>query len=278
MTSLSKIIGVKPCTQCSLEKPFAEFKLKRNGKYHSWCHGCRRDYSRNLAKTPEQQVKRKAWRDTHKSEITLRNKTLWANNKARYEPARQRWAAENRDAMLAYQHERGRTFREWVDSMKAGKPCVDCLGQFPPYVMEYDHVRGEKRHNIGKMANHKRERVLEEIAKCELVCCACHRIRSHNRRGYSKTPKFVKFRAWMDSLKKNPCTDCGITLHPVAMDFDHVRGEKIEGISSMYGWDQCKVLDELTKCELVCANCHRERTVSALKRGSSSALSMAACS
>ena len=257
---------MKLCTLCTQTKPFTEFKLKKDGKYHSWCQRCRRDYSRNLARTPEQQVKRKAWRDANKDGIALRNKTLWATNKTRYEPARQRWAAENRTSVLSYLHERGRDFREWVDSMKAGKPCLDCLGTFPPYVMEYDHVQGEKRHNIGKMANHKRERVLEEIAKCELVCCACHRIRSHNRRGHPKTRHLVKFRAWLDSLKANPCTDCKRTLHPVAMDFDHVAGEKITEISST----KCRafILDELAKCELVCANCHRERTVAALRQPS----------
>lgn len=253
---------MKSCSQCTQAKPFTEFKIKKDGKYHSWCHGCRREYSRNLAKTPDQQAKRAAWYEANKGKVSAQSKARWATNKPLYEPARQLWAAENRDSMLQYLREKGRAFREWVDSLKAGKPCMDCSGTFPPYVMEYDHVRGEKRHSIGNMANHKRERVLEEIAKCELVCCACHRVRSHNRRGHPKTPRILAFRVWLDSLKTKPCTDCGQVLHPMAMDFDHVQGVKEYGISNIYTWGRDKVLSEISKCELVCANCHRERTVS----------------
>ncbi len=46
------------------------------------------------------------------------------------------------------------------------------------------------------------------------------------------------------------------------MDFDHVRGEKLFGIvearGSAIAWQT--VLNEIAKCDLVCANCHRMRT------------------
>lgn len=59
-------------------------------------------------------------------------------------------------------------------------------------------------------------------------------------------------------LKDNPCMDCGNKFHPCAMDFDHVKGEKIFSLNTMYS--EIKVLEEVAKCELVCANCHRVRT------------------
>ncbi len=57
-----------------------------------------------------------------------------------------------------------------------------------------------------------------------------------------------------------PCTDCGIYYPSCVMDFDHVRGEKTMDVSRMvaYGWDT--VMQEIDKCDLVCANCHRIRT------------------
>jgi len=69
---------------------------------------------------------------------------------------------------------------------------------------------------------------------------------------------------WLRPMKKNPCTDCGKTLAPEAMDFDHVEGTKTKGIADMWSWARDKVLAELAKCVLVCANCHRERTVARL--------------
>lgn len=57
------------------------------------------------------------------------------------------------------------------------------------------------------------------------------------------------------------CRDCHRGFPPEAMDFDHVRGTKVAGITQMWSWGRARVLAEIAKCELICANCHRERTV-----------------
>lgn len=62
-------------------------------------------------------------------------------------------------------------------------------------------------------------------------------------------------------LKSAPCTDCGGTFDPVCMDFDHRPGEeKIDCVSSLAWMGLDAVLAEISKCDLVCANCHRLRT------------------
>lgn len=64
-------------------------------------------------------------------------------------------------------------------------------------------------------------------------------------------------------LKENtPCTDCGKFYRAWVMEFDHVRGVKYDCISSMLARSMSmqKILDEIVKCDLCCANCHRERT------------------
>jgi hypothetical protein len=107
------------------------------------------------------------------------------------------------------------------------------------------------------------------LRKCELVCCACHRIRTQSRNTHGEhtgphqkwsSTRLADARAWIDSLKANPCMDCGEMLAPVAMDFDHVRGTKITEISDMWSWGRDKILAELKKCDLVCCHCHRKRT------------------
>lgn len=68
---------------------------------------------------------------------------------------------------------------------------------------------------------------------------------------------------WLHSLKNNPCMDCGGTFPPCAMDFDHREAEsKEQGICQMVrgGWSRERILAEIAKCDLVCANCHRIRT------------------
>ena len=50
-------------------------------------------------------------------------------------------------------------------------------------VMDFDHVRGEKVANVSSIWSRKSwEAVLEEVAKCEVVCANCHRLRTWSRR------------------------------------------------------------------------------------------------
>jgi hypothetical protein len=54
--------------------------------------------------------------------------------------------------------------------------------------MDFDHVRGEKVAEITKIINHISSRkdlllLKEEIAKCEVVCSNCHRLRTISRLG-----------------------------------------------------------------------------------------------
>lgn len=69
-----------------------------------------------------------------------------------------------------------------------------------------------------------------------------------------------KTRERIQQYKRKPCIDCGIEYPPYVMDFDHVRGEKLGTISQMIGVPKDKLEAEINKCEVVCANCHRERT------------------
>ena len=70
-----------------------------------------------------------------------------------------------------------------IVAREKSRPCVDCGVTYPPYVMDFDHVRGEKLKEIGVMRGTVSTRVLlAEIAKCEVVCSNCHRIRTHRRR------------------------------------------------------------------------------------------------
>ncbi|MGW4525185.1 hypothetical protein [Amycolatopsis sp. NPDC004378] len=66
----------------------------------------------------------------------------------------------------------------------------------------------------------------------------------------------------LEVLKDAPCTDCRQRFPRVCMDFDHVRGDKVNSISRMirmaYSWELIE--EEIKKCELVCSNCHRIRT------------------
>lgn len=95
-----------------------------------------------------------------------------------------KWAKENPE----WWEERRKRNRELVRKLKEG-PCSDCGLLYPFYVMDFDHRDGsEKTLDIGKIANKhwSEKRILEEVAKCDLVCANCHRERTAKRGGYSQ--------------------------------------------------------------------------------------------
>ena len=68
-------------------------------------------------------------------------------------------------------------------------------------------------------------------------------------------------RRFVDAYKNAMgCVDCG-ERDPIVLDFDHRRGQKRLRVSSMraQGWPLVTIVEEIKKCEVRCANCHRRR-------------------
>lgn len=87
--------------------------------------------------------------------------------------------------------------------------------------------------------------------------------RGHKEQVFRRNEKRYKSRQrFLDALKRTAgCIDCGYNESAVALDFDHVRGVKEYNISKNIGlaWD--KLLSEISKCDVRCANCHRVVTL-----------------
>jgi hypothetical protein len=64
-------------------------------------------------------------------------------------------------------------------------PCVDCENS-DIRVLDFDHVRGEKRKGVSKMINQgfPTNTIAAEIEKCEVRCANCHRIVTAERGGF----------------------------------------------------------------------------------------------
>ena len=69
-----------------------------------------------------------------------------------------------------------------------------------------------------------------------------------------------KCRRAIQKLKEKPCADCNNKFPYYVMDFDHT-GEKKETVSKLVRIGAIRrAIEEIKKCEVVCANCHRIRT------------------
>lgn len=86
----------------------------------------------------------------------------------------------NKEKQKAFQRKWKRNRKEGLQKLKSG-PCTDCNQTFPPVAMEWDHISNNKFLAVSKMSQYSLERSRKEIAKCELVCSNCHKIRTWNR-------------------------------------------------------------------------------------------------
>lgn len=111
--------------------------------------------------------------------------------------------------------------------------------------------------------------------RCRVCFAAYHRVYyAKNKDKYiaknrlNKKRQRERLRKILWSFKQTPCQDCGGVFHPWVMELDHRENtEKIEAVSNLVGrgcTDQ-KLLVEIKKCDVVCANCHRMRTYYRMK-------------
>ena len=133
---------MKTCPRCQKELPLTDFGVRTNGKPQHWCRACHCSYQREY----------------------------YERHKGYY---------------LGLQNQRVEKHRRLIRQAK-DVPWADCGQRYPHYVMDFDHRTGEKKFfNISVAGGQTRlswERIAEEIAKCDVVCANCHRIRTHERR------------------------------------------------------------------------------------------------
>jgi hypothetical protein len=104
-------------------------------------------------------------------------------------------------------------------------------------------------------------------------CKAC--LREHNRVYYQISPnrRIANAKAKVGIieasrlhvlafLRDHPCVDCG-ERDPVVLQFDHRdRAEKVMEVSQAISqlWTLPRLICEIEKCDVRCANCHRRKT------------------
>lgn len=100
-------------------------------------------------------------------------------------------------------------------------------------------------------------------------------IRRYRQEHYQKNKQYYKEKARRNDKKRReatrkfvrdekdiPCSDCGNKFPPYVMQYDHIGDDKEFDLASAagQGWSMKRIKAEIAKCEVVCANCHAERT------------------
>ena len=161
-------------------------------------------------------------------------------------------------------------------------PCRDCGGLFKPHQMDFDH-RDPAAKSFGltwpRALLASRANLLVEVAKCDVVCANCHSVRTYGLHALRKaerrasgalsmTPRRTRQRLreaegreLILRLRDRPCMDCGQRFARYVMQFDHREpATKLFNVSESWLKSAATILGEAAKCDIVCANCHRDRT------------------
>jgi len=82
----------------------------------------------------------------------------------------------------------------------------------------------------------------------------------------AKKKREIKQKEYIVSKKNVLCADCGNKFPSYVMDFHHlnedIKDDHLKGSSmsnKMKGWSTKRIDEELDKCVVLCANCHRIR-------------------
>lgn len=188
------------------------------------------------------------------------NKIYYEKNKAKVLARMAIYAKKNivktRAYKAKYKKEQQRLARELIIQIKQANPCK--CGESHTRCLDFHHKQDTtKKSEVSRMISngYSLETIKAEIDKCDIICSNCHRkLHSNNKiRGNSKL-------RLLDDLKSSSnCTLCGES-HYHCLDFHHLNN-KVASISVLskdknISLEQFK--EELSKCQIVCSNCHRK--------------------
>jgi hypothetical protein len=174
----------KICTGCKCEHPLDYFpwqwRAKKPGKRRSRCKACTTEYSsqyylRNKAHC-DSRDKKKRQQNPKKKQAAVERKRQWRKDNPERSKIENKRGYQNRVSI-----------RKYIMNKYEGTPCMDCENVFPWCVMDFDHRPEETKSFVISrrgpwLVNPERiAEVEKEIAKCDLVCANCHRVRTRDR-------------------------------------------------------------------------------------------------
>ena len=156
------------------------------------CAGCKETLSKTEFYTHTET--RDGLRGQCKNCVAIQNRKYRTEHKDKCTKASRNWRALNRDKQRkSNKRHRLRVIkdkRRIIDYLKLKYehlPCMDCLKVLPWCAMDFDHRPGTiKEFRVAYMGGvpattRQVSKVEQEIAKCDLVCSNCHRIRTRDR-------------------------------------------------------------------------------------------------
>ena len=154
---------------------------------------------------------------------------------------------------------------KYLEIKKQKGPCVDC-NNADIRVLEFDHIiREDKENDVPRCGSI--EALIKEADKCVMRCGICHAKRTKIQLNYGQNKK--KYTDFINNIKCEigGCKQCGWfdkdNLH--VLQFDHIdRSTKLFNVSALASSKIEIIEEEIKKCQLLCVNCHKLKTIDQL--------------
>jgi hypothetical protein len=123
------------------------------------------------------------YKDPNSEHAKAKRKEYAASEKAREKKKeyQKEYYQKTKDAQLEAREKGRKPKRDYLRRAKS-VPCMDCGILYPFYVMDFDHRDpSDKSSNVSKLVKTGTlQELIDEIAKCDVVCSNCHRERTYN--------------------------------------------------------------------------------------------------
>lgn len=175
----------------------------------------------------------------------------------------QRWHYRNRGKNTERSLSRRAHIRDWLNDRKTERGCARC-DEEDAACLDFHHREDEdKAGNICDLVTRGwgRERLRDELRKCVVLCANCHREEHADMDSPRAGARAHQRRIVVDHKDEQGCARCQEDVPPAALDCHHRDDtEKNTSVGRLIS-DGCSMDDlreELAKCVVLCANCHRK--------------------
>ena len=227
------------------------------------CQACKKEF-------PAKQLIDGKLRSLYRRRFCLECSAFGAHNTSRLpygalgsEEVRLARRQRRRDSFRRSLRKRRRNRKRDLVAARGGR-CVDCGYSACVEALQFHHRDpATKDFRLGAFDG-TLQRLVAEAEKCDLVCANCHRRRHAQRDSTATAARIVELRrqmklraiAWFGGI----CGGCDGSYPPGAFDFHHLDpGAKEFGVSTDGTYRPWRrIVAELAKCVMLCANCHAE--------------------
>lgn len=150
------------------------------------CRHCGTDHNETVVLEAQKIVRaayQKKYYEANKDRIKAQTKAYAIAHPEETRAYKTRYRMEKREMIATHRRSRKKERQELFNAIKLASGCVDCGYNENPIALDFDHRDSRhKRSDVSQMVNDSLTAALEEIAKCDVRCANCHRIKTEERR------------------------------------------------------------------------------------------------